>query len=303
LIFGAFALAATVVAEAVPVPGPPPFVVWTMLDVNTGTLQADAHLLRMPDGTFQMIDAGDTEGTLLPQLRKEGVRRVERVFVSHMHKDHYGGLTAMVDAGIEVCEVFVNLPDRAVCEAEVPWGCDYPHIEETLATLEKKGVQIVRVRSGDLVYDKSGVRLQALYAFNGLDSPVGRTDVNDTSVVLALEYGKTRVLFTGDLNAALGAYLAAEARDLKADILKVPHHGTESVAPDELFDRVGPSVALVPSPKALWLSSRSERVRRYFQAHETRTYVNGLDGPVSVRIGTDGYEVTPSSPRGAPPGP
>ena len=48
---------------------------------------------------------------------------------------------------------------------------------------------------------------------------------------------------------------------LKADILKAPHHGTEVLAENEFFETVRPSVMVVPSPKALWLSERSRRVR------------------------------------------
>jgi competence protein ComEC len=272
-------------------PQPTPVVEWTMVNVSSATAQADAHLIRLPDGGFQLIDAGDNEGRLVRYLRRRGVTRLERVYISHLHKDHYGALTGLVQAGIAISEVYVNYPDRSVCDSEIPWGCDFPHIEQTMASLREKKTSIVEVKPGDIVYSKDGVRLQVLYAFNGLNSPAGRTDVNDTSVIMALEYGRTRVLFAGDLNAALGGYLAEHADDIRAEILKVPHHGTEGVAPSSFFDRVGAAVAMVPSPRGLWLSERSSRVRRYFEQKGTRTYVSGIDGHVTVKIRQDGYSV------------
>lgn len=264
---------------------------WTMVNVNAGEAQADAHLIRMPDGGYQMIDAGDTESRLVPYLRERGVKRIERVFISHLHTDHYGGLPAILEGGIEIGEVYVNYPERSVCDGESPWGCNFAHIEQTTALLRSKGVAVIEVKPGQVLYAKDGVRLSVLYAYSGIDSPVGRTDVNDTSVIMALEYGKTRVLFTGDLNSALGTYLAAHAADVKADILKVPHHGTEGVAPNEFFERVGASVAMVPAPRGLWLSDRSERIRRHFEQKGTRTFVNGLCGHATVLIREDDFTV------------
>lgn len=270
----------------------PPSVEWTMVNVCTTSLQADAHLLRVPDGRFLLVDAGDNEGRLVGYLRRRGVKRLERVLISHLHKDHYAGLTAIAEAGIGIGEVDLNYPDRSVCDAEIPWGCDYPHIESTIGRLRERGIPVHEVRPGEVVHDKDGVRLEVLYAFNGLNSPVGRTDVNDTSAVLALVYGKTRALFTGDLNAALGGYLAEHAADVRADVLKVPHHGTEGVAPNAFFDRVGAKVALVPSPRQLWLSERSTRVREHLAATGTRAYVSGIDGSVTVMIRADGYSIS-----------
>jgi competence protein ComEC len=282
---------ALLLAVTSPAAAAPPAVRWTMINVNTGTLQADAHLIRMPDGGYQMIDTGDTEGTLIPYLRDHGVARIERVIISHMHKDHYGALPALVDAGIAVGEVYLNLPDRSVCETEVPWGCDYPDIERVIDYLTKHHVLVRHIEACQDVYAKDGARLRVLYAYDGVHSPVGTTDVNDTSVIMALEYGRTRALLTGDLNLTLGDYLAAHAADLKADILKVPHHGTEGVAPNAFFDAVRASVALVPSPRHLWLSDRSRRVRRYFNEKGTRTFVNGLYGHVTVTIRPTGFTV------------
>ena len=270
---------------------PQPTVEWTMVNVNAGDAQADAHLIRMPDGGFQMIDAGDRTGRLVPYLRERGVKHIERVFISHLHKDHYDALPAILAADIGIGEVYVNYPERSVCDAEIPWGCDFADIEQTIALLREKGVSVVEVKPGQVVYSKDGVRLEILYAYNGIDSPVGRTDVNDTSMIMALEYGRTRLLFTGDLNLALGTYLAAHAPDIKADILKVPHHGTEGVAPNEFFERVGASVAMVPAPRDLWLSDRSKRIRRYFNEKGTRTFVSGICGDVTILIRQDGFTV------------
>jgi competence protein ComEC len=140
------------------------------------------------------------------------------------------------------------------------------------------------------------VSLDVICLYDGFVSPVGKTDVNDTSIIVRLSHGATRALFTGDLNNALGAYLARSGFDLSANVLKVPHHGAEGCAPDEFFARVNAKAALVPSPKALWLSPRSKRIRDYFSEHHIPTYISGIHGHVTVIMTAQGFTVETERP-------
>lgn len=263
--------------------------VWTMLNVNSGPAQADAHLLQMPDGEVFLVDAADVASGLPGLLRRHGIEYVDKVFISHAHKDHYGGLGPLQDEGIGVGELYMNEPLREVCDQERPWGCDFAHVQKTLGRYRRAGIPVKAMHAGDVLYDRGQTRLEVLYAYDGLDTPVGRTDVNDTSVIMLLTHGRMKALFTADLNGALGAYLARSGARIEANILKVPHHGADSVAPNEFFDRVAPQLALAPSPSALWLSDRNRRVREHLQAMGVETLVNGLHGEVTVRIGTEAY--------------
>jgi beta-lactamase superfamily II metal-dependent hydrolase len=94
------------------------------------------------------------------------------------------------------------------------------------------------------------------------------------------------------LNSSLGTWLATSGFDLAADLLKLPHHGTEGCAPDIFFDRVNAKVALVPSPAALWASARSHRIQQYFAMRNVPTYVSGIDGHVTVTMKAAGYSIT-----------
>ena len=135
-------------------------------------------------------------------------------------------------------------------------------------------------------------KISILYAFDGVNTPVGKTDVNDMSFIMMLEHGEHRVLFTGDLNNKIGGWLAAEAENIQADILKVPHHGTESAAPNVFFEKVAPSFALVPAPEHLWLSERSARIRSWFTDNAIPVYVNGINGNIQVVFLEKGYKIT-----------
>jgi len=269
---------------------------WTMVDVSPDGQSGDAHVLEFADGRVVVVDTGFKEQArahLLPLLRDRSINHIDRLVITHAHRNHYGGLFVLLDNGIAVDEVIFNLPAQAACDAERPWGCRYKEVADTRDLLVQRGVRLVTAKAGDMVYQDSqrGIRLQVLAVFDGVDTPVGRTDINDTSIIMRLDAGAVSVMFAADLNQGIGGYLAEHSKDLAATILKVPHHGVESAAPNEFFDRVGAKVALVPGPADLWASPRGERLRRYFEAHHVSVYVNGIHGDVTVVIRSDGYSI------------
>jgi competence protein ComEC len=101
---------------------------------------------------------------------------------------------------------------------------------------------------------------------------------------MMLHHNQYKFLFTGDLNHKIGSYLAKSATEISADILKVPHHGTETVAPNNFFQKVSPKYGLVPAPEYLWLSDRSKRVRNWFLQNNIPVYVSGISGDVRVAV-------------------
>lgn len=267
---------------------------WHMINVNYSIRQADAHLLRAGMGTAVMIDVGDEQSAVnavLPYLREQGIDTLDHVFISHPHKDHYGGLESLLNNGIRIKSAYFNLPPKDVCDREIPWGCDYRHILDIRSKLLKAGTQLVDAKPGLLLQLGFRSQLSVLYAFDSASSPAGPIDINDMSFIMRLQHGTQSALFTGDLNAVIGTYLAQKGVNLKAQILKIPHHGAESVAPNEFLSRVAPEVSLAPSPWLLWCSERSARVRRWHQDQHVPTYVNGAHGTVIVTMNRDRYEI------------
>ena len=187
------------------------------------------------------------------------------------------------------------MPNQSVCDQEKGWGCDYPHLEQTMEWSKYRGFEINEARTGQVFYEKDKTRLEILYAHDGVSPPVGRTDVNDLSLIMRLTHGATTVLFTGDLNSRLGGHLADHYSDLQSTILKVPHHGTASLAPNRFFEKVAAQVALVPSPTHLWVTERSRQARDFFGGLGTQVYVNGVHGHVTVRLFDDTFQISTQS--------
>lgn len=273
-----------------------PDIEWTMVNVNSSAQQADAHFITVRNGKTILIDAGHrntAENSLLPFLKERSVNKLDTVFISHPHVDHYGGLDLLLESDIKIKEMYFNIPDKAICDKEIPWGCDYNDVLTLHKRLRDKGV-IIKVAKAGQRYDLGKhTWIELLYAFDGVNTPVGKTDINDLSLIMMLHHEQFKFLFTGDLNHKIGSYLAKSSTKISADILKVPHHGTEGVAPDSFFEKVAPQYGLVPAPEHLWLSKRSERIRNWFSHNNIPVYVNGILG--NIRVAVHGKNLTVKS--------
>ena len=283
---------------------PAPETRWTMINVNPGEAQADCHLIEFPDGKKVLIDvanAADARGTALAYLQGRKIKHIDLVVISHFHWDHYGCLVDLIKSGVTVGRVAINLPaSREIADVERPWGADWEDIQATLQFLRDQKIACFTPKAGDRLLEMSvggvSVHLDVICLFDGINTPIGKTDMNDTSIIVRLAHGPTRALFTGDLNNRLGTYLAEKNFDVAADLLKAPHHGTEGLAPNEFFALVNPKALLVPSPTKLWFSLRSKRTREYFAERKIPAYVSGVNGHVVVSMNERGFSVATERP-------
>lgn len=281
------------IASSPPTPTADSATVWTMVNVTPNKWQADCHLLEFPDGMKVLVDvaeAKDAPPTVIPFLQRRSIRHIDLVLISHCHWDHYGRLRDLIESGITIGRVAINVPaSREIADREIPWGLDWEHLQALLAFLRENNIPTFTPKAGDVLVnlqdtDGSPIRLEVLVAYDGINTPLGKTTVNDTSVLLRLTHGSVRALFTGDLDMALGAWLVGSQVDLAADILKVPHHGGGGHPPNPFYDRVAPVLALVPMSAELWAAEGCARMRTYLARHEIPHLVTGIDGDVTVRL-------------------
>lgn len=262
---------------------------WHMVHCNSTSRQGDCHYLT-DNGINIIVDAGqrpDAVKSLIPYLRRLGVKRIHHAIVSHPHTDHYGGFDAISDARIKIDNVYFNKPPKGVSDFDFK-----PH--EFNALLEK-----LKSRGSKLHDISAGFHLKLpTTEINVIEAKkvVQRGGVNDYSIIMAWDAGGYRSLFTGDLNKYLGKQIAKDKR-IKADILKIPHHGVTGIAPNEFFDNVGAKIMMLPAPKHLWFNPRGAQVKHWFaknklqkqrEAFEAVNKVNKSIVPLICRNGFNG---------------
>ncbi|MBO6939608.1 MAG: DNA internalization-related competence protein ComEC/Rec2 [Deltaproteobacteria bacterium] len=207
----------------------------TMLDVGQG----DGALVDLPNGELLLIDAGGGRPdpgarALVPLLHARRRHEVALAILTHPHPDHFGGLRAVHDA-FPVRELW----DSGQAEAETPHG----PVARLLRSARRSSE---RVRLAASVCGRprrfGDAELEVLWPCPGYDPGY---DPNDNSIVVRLSYGERRFLFTGDVETLAERALVESGTDLRADWLKVPHHGSRTSSTDAFLDAVRPRLAAV----------------------------------------------------------
>jgi len=218
----AAALLLTVVAAVMPhlrTAGPVAVVTLTALDVGQG----DALLVETPAGAGRagarmLVDGGPEPGATLAALRGTGVRGLDAIALTHPHADHAGGLPAVLAA----------LPVAVLLVGPLPLEPDTaPPVAETYAMAGRRGVRVLPVAAG-AQFPLGGASVEVLSP--PADGSLG-PEPNDNSLVLRVAGSGGTALLTGDAEIAAQERLLRDPGRLRADVLKVPHHGGDTNAP------------------------------------------------------------------------
>ena len=113
---------------------------------------------------------------------------------------------------------------------------------------------------------------------------------NEASAVALVQYGQIRFLMTGDAEAGEEEWMLAQAADLKADVLKVGHHGSSTSSTSAFLDAVKPRVALISVGVANSYGHPSRDVVQELVGRGAQVLRTDQVGTVVVR--TDGRSLT-----------
>nr|WP_229831406.1 ComEC/Rec2 family competence protein [Actinoplanes ianthinogenes] len=258
---------------------PPPG--WLVVACSVG--QGDAIVLPAGAGRAVVVDAGPEPDPVDRCLRRLGVRQVVLFAVSHYHADHVGGV-----AGI--------FRGRAVGAVVAPdWPEPAGGREQVAAAAAGAGTPVQPVGPG-WAYEVGGLRLEALGPLAALHGT--NSDPNNNSLVLRATLGGRTVLLPGDAETEEQADLVDRlgAAALRADVLKVAHHGSALQAP-ELLDAVDPAVALVSVGEGNDYGHPNGALLARLARDGARVLRTDLSGDLAVLVSGDGLAVTS---RGVP---
>lgn len=207
-------------------PTEPPREGLTVHFVDVG--QADGFLLEC-GGEYAVIDGGYPAGgdKMVEYMTDLGVEEVELMVATHMHGDHIGGLPTVLDA----------FPTENVWSNPATFTNGY--VSEFLNAVAAQRIPLYTPQIGE-VFELGDATITVL-------GPVRTNyeDLNDTSLVLMVQYGDIRFLFAGDMESVAEKDLLDRGTDLKADVLKVGHHGSYSSTSYVFLREVMPTYAVI----------------------------------------------------------
>ncbi|MDD2235188.1 MAG: ComEC/Rec2 family competence protein [Desulfitobacteriaceae bacterium] len=249
--------------------------------------QADSILLKASDGTAVLIDAGNNPDgpDVVNYLKSQQVKELAAVIATHPHEDHIGGLDTIIK----------NFPVKAVY---------MPNASSTTKTFEEF-ISAVKASGAKRIQAKAGVSLDVPGLTGRFLAPNGSgyEDLNNYSAVLRLTCGKITFLFTGDAEDISEKEMLSSGQDLKANVLKVGHHGSDTSTTNSFLKAVSPQYAIISvesgndygHPADSVLSSLSGAGIQVFRTDKNGTIVVTCDGEsVTFAVGESLRNILPT---------
>lgn len=203
-----------------------------VLDVGQG----DAILIRS-GSEVMLIDTGDVPAKekLVSYLKAEGVKTIDKVLITHPHADHLGGMSAVLEQ-FSVKQIYDS--------GQTATTALYRNY---LTQVKKKNIPFKVLASGDRIEMDGGVVLKVLAPEKTpIVAASGGTDLNNNSIVTKLVFGSFSMLLTGDAEQPEEAVmLKSNSSELKSQVLKVGHHGSNTSSSPAFLKAVSPEAAVV----------------------------------------------------------
>ena len=231
--------------------------------------QADSILIQH-GGENMLIDAGnnDDEDTLKNYLGNLGITEFKYVVGTHPHEDHIGSLDYIVNS-FKIGKVY--FPNTTATTKT---------FQNLVKAMKNKGMQFTSPKVGETFY--LGDAECTILAPNGSEYK----DINNYSIVIKVKFGNKSFLFTGDAEDVSEKEMIDKGLDLKADVLKVGHHGSSSSSTDAFLDAVKPQYAVISvgknndygHPHKETMAKLKDRGIEVYRTDESGTIVASCDG-------------------------
>lgn len=268
------------------------------LDVGQG----DAALVTMPDGTTLLVDGGGKpkmyprdaapasedggeifardarsigEAVVSEYLWWRGLGHVDYILATHAHTDHIDGLN----------DVARNFGVRAALVGRTP--ADEAEFKNFSKTMQSVVVPVFLLGRGDtLRFD--AVEAAVLWPTRTNDPHA--SSGNNESVVLRLRFGERVFLLTGDIEQEAEAALVFTSENLRADVVKVAHHGSRTSSTRAFVAATQPKVAIISVGLSSTFGHPHKEVIERWRASGAEVLTTGKRGTITVS--TDGHDLT-----------
>ena len=195
----------------------------SFLDVGQG----DSIFIELPDRETMLIDAGNADNgeDIVNYIKDHGYDTIDYLVATHPHADHIGGMAYVVK----------NLSIQSVYMPKA--GTTTRTYENLLKTIQEQGLSVHTAKAGVSILDTGDLKADIL-----APNKDSYEDLNNDSAVIKITYGTRSFLFMGDAETLSENEITA---DVKADVLKVGHHGSTSSTGRAFLAKVDPAYAVI----------------------------------------------------------
>lgn len=223
--------------------------------------------------TTWAIDAAEQGHELVSYLKSEG-RDLDFLLLTHLHQDHAGGLTQLLDSGIHIGQIY--LPQGAITEDSQDF------CQALIQRAQQASIPVKMLARGDSLA-QGRVKAEVLWPIK--EGLYPGLPPNWGSLVLYWELGGLSLLTTGDLGSAYAPYVYQPAQ-----VMKLPHHGSRADNSKALLELVKPQLALITAASSQ--PQRYQAAQEYLAALGIRHLVTGQTGAITLHIEGDQLRFT-----------
>ena len=241
-----------------------------MISINHG----DSILLHTTKGDYALIDAGYPEAGTLKYLKEHNINHLDLLIATHGHEDHIGGIPEVLRS-VQV--------DRFIENGQVVPSTYFDEYEKAL---KETGIRRETIRSGDRI------NFGELTFLVWNPSRIRDDTVNNNSIVLFLEVGKVKFLFTGDIEKPIEERLVNSRLNLHVDVLKVAHHAGNTSSEPAFLEEVKPAIAMY-SASNFFPGFPDENTIDNLRIAGAKVYGTNFNGTITVNTDGRTYSVTP----------
>ncbi len=196
------------------------------LDVGQG----DCILAVLPNGKTMLIDAGggDSAESTIKYIKNYKISKIDLLIATHPHEDHIGGMDEVI-SNFDIGEVYmpkVTTNTRA--------------FENLLLAIKQKNLKVSTARSGVILFEENGFKAEFLAPINQ-----DYEELNNYSAVTKITFGQTSFLLCGDAEDISENEMLKNNADLKAGVIKIAHHGSNSSSIKGFLRAVSPKEAVI----------------------------------------------------------
>lgn len=242
----------------------------TALDVGQG----DALLVVAPPGKVLVTDCGGLPGPLAidtgeqivaPYLWSRGIRRIDVLAITHAHQDHVGGFQHLL-ANFPIGEIW--LPPSLGSEAYA----------DLIEAAEARHIPLRMHWRGETA---SLGETAIAFLSPGPEYRPGRRPQNNDSLVMSIRYGGRTMLLAGDVERKMEMEMLQEGAQLRADLLKVPHHGSKTSNSSEFLSAVRAPYGVISVAVNSPFGHPHQEALDRLEAAQTRVFRTDQDGAVT----------------------
>ena len=246
--------------------------------------QADSILIQQGSSSM-LIDAGNNpDGELVEKyITDQGITKLDFLVGTHQHEDHIGGLDYVINS-FKIGKIYMP---KATSTTKT--------FKEVVNAIKAKGLKASAPTPGESF--KLGEATCTILAPNGS----GYEDPNNESIVIKVKFGGNSFLFTGDAEDVSEKEMLAKGFDLKSDVLKVGHHGSNSSTTQGFLDKVSPKYAVISVGKGNDYGHPVQSTMDKFKNKNIAVYRTDENGTIiATSNGKDvSFNVKPGSYNGA----